>query len=334
MPKLKIERSLLAVGLIAAALTALYKALDNYTVHSLIVSPDKITVAYAYFIIGAWTVVVVTLVCAPIFGRWLDPHFKGIVLGNRAMRLNALCVGLFAAIGTFLLLWGQQYGDPAAITALTAPIMLFTGLMETFWKKTLKLRNAGLPIAVTCVGGFFAAWNESLSIGLITFGLVFLASNLFFAVGEVVEKDGVQSLDAINFMLWRFSSLALIGTVLCLLTAWPFGYVQPVVALMKESLASPWTLLVVTLNMVAVFFAMGFRLALKRDHAVSVILVVLSAQVVFSYAWTFIGDGLKPGAFGAIPDSPEVWAIRIAAVVLLICGMVMMPKPKPALSVP
>ena len=163
--------------------------------------------------------------------------------------------------------------------------------------------------------------------GYEAFGLVFVGSNLFFAVGEVVEKDGVQSLDVVNYMIWRFSSLALIGTVLCLLTAWPFGYIQPVIALMEESL-TVWTAAFVAVNMFIVFFALGLRLRLKLDHGVSLILVVLSAQVIFSYLWTFLGDAIKPGAFGDIPYSPEVWAIRVAGVGLLFLGVVMMPKPK------
>jgi len=45
----------LRLSLLAAVFTAIYKTMDNITVHNFITAPDGLTAAFAYLIVGAWT---------------------------------------------------------------------------------------------------------------------------------------------------------------------------------------------------------------------------------------------------------------------------------------
>jgi uncharacterized membrane protein len=43
--------------------------------------------------------------------------------------------------------------------------------------------------------------------------------------------------------------------------------------------------------------------------------------VLFAYPITFLGNALRPGAFGTLPESVIIWLVRIIGALLIIFGV-------------
>ena len=86
----------------------------------------------------------------------------------------------------------------------------------------------------------------------------------------------------------------------------------------------PW----ITLTMFFVFLGVGLKLVAKKKNAVSLVLVVLSLQIVLGFPITIVGSWLKPGLFGAVPTSLTVWLVRLVGAGLIILGVYILRKKK------
>ncbi|MCE9541281.1 hypothetical protein K8R03_01830 [Candidatus Kaiserbacteria bacterium] len=320
MPRETHNVKLLWLGIVAALLSAVYRVMDNYTVHNLVVGPKGVTTAFAYLVIGACTAAIVIPVLTLIFGRFLDPHFKGFVWGNRHMHWNAFISGFFAAGSTLFLLWGTQYGDPGALAALTTPTIVFTGLYEILWARTLSMRAAVLPILAATVGSFCGAWNGSFGATLTGFVLVFVVSNIIGAAGEIRETNGVKAVNAMNLMVWRFIWLAVTATATALAVSFLSGQLEALQTQIHRSL-TPASVSFIVVTFGFVFGGIGLKLVLKRDHAVSVILIVMSLQVFITSGAAWFGNWYYPGTFGDTAYPWWVWPIRLTGLILLTWGV-------------
>jgi hypothetical protein len=313
-----LRSNVLAVGLLAALCTAIFRGLDNFTVHNLITAPDKLTAAFAYLIIGGWTGVIAGTFFSLLLGRKLiDDKFRKIVFNNRQMHWSAFISGSISAGSTLFILLGNQLGDPSVIVALSTLTIVYTILYDLFtgqadWKYLF------LPSLVTITGGMMAGFSGSLSVTAIGLFYVVVVSNGLGAFSEIIEQRGIRASDSVNLFIWRFFWLALTGTILAIAVSLARGYLSLLIATIQQGMIYlPW----VITTMFFVFVAMGLKFYLKVTQAVSVVLLILSAQIILAYPITIIGDRLQPGLFGELPNL-SIWMVRIVGAILIIVGIV------------
>jgi len=313
----RLRTNVLAVGLLAAFCTAIFRGLDNFTVHNLITAPDKLTAAFAYLIIGGWTGVIAGTFFSLLLGRKLiDDKFRKIVFNNRQMHWSAFISGSISAGSTLFILLGNQLGDPSVIVALSTLTIVYTILYDLFtgqadWKYLF------LPSVVTITGGMMAGFSGSLSVTAIGLFYVVIVSNGLGAFSEIIEQRGIRVSDSVNLFIWRFFWLALTGTILGIAVSLARGYLSLLIATIQQGMIYlPW----VITTMFFVFVAMGLKFYLKGTQAVSVVLLILSAQIILAYPITIIGDQLQPGLFGELPTI-SIWMIRIVGAILIIFGI-------------
>jgi len=73
--------------------------------------------------------------------------------------------------------------------------------------------------------------------------------------------------------------------------------------------------------MLFVFLGIGMKLNAKKEGAISIVLITLSAQLILGYPITIVGNLLRPGVFGAIPLDYGIWGIRILGAALIIMAI-------------
>lgn len=306
------------IGSLAAFSTAAYRSLDNFTVHNLITAPDNLTAAFAYLIVGGWTGVISSLGFSLILGKKLiDPEFTRLTIKNPTMHYQAFISGGIAAGSTLFLLLGNQLGDPSVLIALANLTIIYTLFYDT-WKRQANLKQLLLPTTITVIGGMMTTFNGSLSITALGLFYVLIVSNGLDAVSKISQQQGVRCSDAVSFFIWRFFWLATIGTLIAIFVSVLRGYYPLLLATIKIGLTHlPW----IVLTMFFVFLGMGLQLFLQKTQAISVVLLIFSTQLFFAYPITFLGNALRPGAFGTLPENVIIWFVRIIGAALIIFGV-------------
>lgn len=322
-------RTAFSLALLSAVFSAVYKAMDNVTVHNFIVAKDGLTQAFSYLIVGGWTGVIFGLLFSLVFGKKLiDTDFNGIVFGNRTMHLQAIVAGTISAGSTLFLLWGNQFGDPSMLIALQSGTLVFTSLYD-IGSKQVKLKSLVYPALLVFLGSGLAAFGGSLSITLTGILFVLLISNLLTALSEIVEQKGARVSDAVNFFLWRLFWLALTGTVLAIVVSEMRGYSGMLRETVISAASNVYIVVFIVATMFFVFLGVGLKLAAKKVGAVSLVLIVLSAQIILGYPITLLGNWVHPGLFGSIPTDLWIWAIRLMGAILIIWAIRMLRKQDP-----
>ncbi len=320
-------RHIFYIALASSFFTSIYRTMDNISVHNLIICADSFTAASAYFVIGAWLGVLTSYLFVSFWGkRVIDQEFSSIQKPkHNKMHAYAFGVGILAALGTIFNLWGNQFGDPSSLIALSMAITLFTTLYDVF-KKHITLRRVIIPTALIFLGSITAAYNGSLRFTFMEILLVGIFSNMFYAIAELAEKNGINAGDGANFFFWRFLWLATSGTLLLTSIALIRHTQQLLFATILGSLEySPWFIL----TMFFVFIGVGLKFAAKKTGAVSIILLILSSQIIFGLLITIIGHFISPGIFGLTALTPDFLITRVIGVALLICGLLLLSRQNP-----
>ena len=314
------KNSVIIIGFLAALCTAIFRALDNYVVHNLILASDSLTAVLAYLVIGSWTGLITSIIFSISFGnKLIDPDFKGIVFNNFEMHRQAFIAGSISSGRTLFLLLGNQLGDPSVLIALASLTVLYT-LLYDIWKKQTTLAQTILPLVLMTIGAVASAFNGSIAITALGLFYVVIISNGLAACSEVIEQNGVRVSDSVNFFIWRFFWLAITGTAIAIVTSLLRGYSDLLVQTIYKSFAYlPW---VITL-MFFVFLGVGLKLYLKKTQAVSIVLLILSVQIILGYPITLLGNLFKPGIFGNIPNDINIWAIRLIGSISIVLGIVL-----------
>jgi hypothetical protein len=308
------------IGSLAALCTAIYKALDNYAVHNLILASDSLTAILAYLVIGSWTGLITGIIFSVFLGeKLIDPDFKGIIFNNFEMHRQAFVAGSISSGSTLFLLLGNQLGDPSVLIALANLTVLYT-LLYDIWKKQTTLAQTIIPLTLMTIGGMASAFNGSMAITGLGLFYIVIVSNGLAAYSEVIEQNGVRVSDSVNFFIWRFFWLAITGTSIAIFTSLARGYSDLLAQTIYKSLVYlPW----VVATMFFVFLGVGLKLYLKKTQAVSIVLLILSVQIILGYPITLIGNLIQPGVFGAIPDDTWIWSIRLIGSIFIISGIIL-----------
>lgn len=320
-------RSVFVVGILAAVFTAIYKFMDNVTVHNFIVADqDQFTAAATYLFIGGWTGCIIGLLFSLLFGRKLiDPSFTKVVFANRSMHVQAFIAGFLSAGSTLFLLWGNQKGDPSMLIALGNAVIIYTMIYD-LWVGQLTLKRVVAPILLVVFGAAMTAFNGWENMELTFFGLVYVLviSNGLTTISEIVEQKGVRASDSVNLFIWRFLWLAVTGTVIAFGVSAIRGKSELLLETIINSLAyMPW----IALTMFFVFLGIGLKLFAKKDNAVSIVLMIVSVQMVVSFPITILGDAINPAFFGKEqPTEFAVWLVRFFGAGLMIWGIAKLHK--------
>ncbi len=318
MSKTDWRNSVIVMGLLTALFTAVYKSMDNASVHNVFIAQDRLTAAFAYLIVGGWTGAILGIVLALSLGQKLiDPDFKGLVIRNKQMHITALISGGLSAVSTLFLLLGNQFGDPGALVALGSGVLVFTVAYD-LWEGNVAWQRIALPILAAIIGGSFAAFSGSLAFTLAGVLFVLVISNGITAISEIAEQKGTQASDAVSLFVWRFFWLAITGTVLAIAVSITRGYLDLLLTTIQQGLSFLWFVII---TMFFVFLGIGLKLMLKAKNAVSVVLLILSVQVALAFPITYLGDLIHSELFGPIPHDQVVWGIRISGAALLVWGI-------------
>ncbi|PIZ44735.1 hypothetical protein COY32_06065 [candidate division WWE3 bacterium CG_4_10_14_0_2_um_filter_41_14] len=332
VPKSKpLWRNPLALVLISAAITGLYKTMDNYASRNIFTTLDSnVTATFAYLVVGAWVgLLLCFFVFAPFLGKFIDPMYTGLVLKGFPFHKYAAITGVTSAGSTFFFLWGNHYADPSVVVALANLTILYTAMFEYFRRKgknkngmlrwVLLVTLGGLAVAYQGEGGAVKDWWYGLL-------LVGFASSLLDGINQVYEKYNADSgspedtnnrIDVVTFFFWRFFYLTLTSTIVTFLylvkTQDYVGFISSV-----ES-ATPMIVFVVV-TMVLVFVAISFRIKAKQDMSPTVVVAVLTVQVVIASILTLVVNSISPGLLGEVVFDPWVWATRVVGVLCIAIG--------------
>ncbi len=312
------RHEILFLTILAAVFTAVYRMMDVLTLHNYIVATDGLTAVFAYLIVGSWTGTICGVVFAYGWGkRLVDSDFNGMIFRNRKMHTSAAVAGLISSVSTLFFLWGSQLGDPGVVIALGNLIIVNTAIWD-WHRKQVSLRTIALPLALSVLGGGMAVYGGSMQAGLLAVLFIVVISNGLGTISEIVEQHGTRASDGVNFFIWRFAWLALTGTSLAFIVSITRGTLPLLIATLGQATTVlPW----IALTMLFVFMGISLKLTAKKKGAISIVLIVMSVQVILGYVFTFIGNLVQPGLFGQLPSDPVVWLVRIAGGVLIIWGI-------------
>lgn len=320
------QGGVLFLGLLVALFSAVYKSMDNIVVHNYITAEDGLTAAFSYLIVGGWTGCILGFVFSILFGkRLIDKDFNSIQWKNKKMHFQAFISGGISAGSTLFLLWGNQFGDPSTLVALSTAVIVYTVAYDVATRQT-KFRYIVVPMLGAMLGGALATFSGSLAVTATGFLFVLVISNGLAAVSEVAEQKGARASDGVNLFIWRFFWLATTGTMIAIVVSGARGYSDLLFSTVSNALNYiPF----IGLTMFFVFLGIGLKMTLKKDNAVSVILLISSAQIVLAFPITIIGEWIKPGLFGGIPTNPLVWIVRFVGAGILVWSIFQLRKTDP-----
>jgi hypothetical protein len=310
------------VSLLAAVFTAAYRMMDVIILHNYIVTDDDLTSVFAYLIVGSW----IGTICGVVFSyamgkRLIDPDFNGVIWRNGRMHRCAAISGTLTSASTLFLLLGSQLGDPGVVLALGTLIIVNTAVWD--WSRgQVTFKAIAIPSLLAVFGGMFAVYGGSWQTSLFAVLFIVVISNGLGTVSEIVEQQGARASDGVSFFIWRFVWMAITGTALAIAVCILRGKLPLLIQTIESTIGyAP----IIVLTMLFVFFGISLKLTAKKNGAISVVLIVMSAQIVLGYVITFIGNSAQPGLFGQLPSDPVVWIVRIAGG-LLITGAIFWTK--------
>jgi hypothetical protein len=314
VPSFRVRRNTLFLGLLAALFIAGYKAMDNMTVHKLILANDSLTQAFSYLFIGGWTGVVCTTIYALLFGKKIDPAFAGIVFTNRRLHLRAAVAGSMAAVATLFTLMAHQFSDPSGMVALATAVMAMTAMYDVFTGQ-VSFRAIIGPAIATLLGASLAAYSGSFAVTAKTLLYVLVIANTASLLSEIFGQKGSRVSDGVNLFLWRFIWLAGMGTIFGFVGSALRGQMDELLDTIQHSIKY---VPVIAVTMLFVFIGEAIKETLKKNNPLSVVLMITAFQVVLAFPLTLIGNQLWAGVFGDIPSEPGIWGVRMIGAGLLI----------------
>lgn len=320
----KASRGAISVALSAAFFTALNALIDNYIVHNVIISTDRITAASFYLIVGAWVYILCAVVCNKIFGKQIDADYPGFTLGTKKMHVFTVISGTAGAISTFLYLLGSQKLDPSLVLILSCFAVIYVAVFDIL-KKNIKSRIIIIPACLIILGSGLASMPNIFSnievVEVTVWGIIIFAGfcSVLNAFGDIVRKKGVGSADAVTFSFWRFIWLSVIATILLIATALIRGKFYDLLEMQKALTLPAFGWISLTMVLANLYNVLSQK-ALKLG-AVSVVLLSINSKIAMGVLLTVLINFLSPGAFGDIPKEWFVWVARSVGAILTVVGV-------------
>lgn len=318
----KVSKGVIGIALSAALFTALNAAIDNYIVHKVIVSADRLTAASFYLIVGSWVYILWVLVCNKIFGKQIDTGYPGFTFGAKRMHKFAALSGILGAISTLFYLLGNQMLDPSLILVLLSFSVVYMAVFDKL-KGNIKGKVIIMPASLIISGSALASIRHiSGGIKVTMWGIIIFAvvCSGLSALGDGTRKKGVKSADAVTFCFWRFVWLSTLGTVIAVAMALFRGKFYDLIE-MRKALTIPafgW----ISLTMILASFYNVFSQKALRFEALSVVFLFVNSKIAMGVPITALGNFLFPGVFGEISKEWLVWIVRSIGATLTLFGVV------------
>ncbi len=320
--------TLYLVLLVSVLFGAMEKIIDNYIVSS-IISADKVgndvMAALSYLVAGSVIGTPLSILFALLFGRILKPGFKRIEFKNRVMHKQAAWAGILGAFFTFFILWGNQYGDPGMVSALSSIVILIAIIID--WrKKRIKLDQAIVPGLLVLCGSLIAA-SYKIALGWQSILLVGVIAVLFRAKMEFSEQDGSIAADEVSMFVWRWiwlTGVSVVGSFIYALATGNLNMLINGIFLAKSAL--PWILLLIF----SVFVGMVMKFKAKIKTTVTEVLLILAFIPVAVFVFNLITRvSLSWFTLFRSPSSIEEWLLRVGGAILIAIGTVLYVLKKP-----
>ena len=307
----------------AAFFGSLFLANDTFVMHRIILCNDKFTAVSAYLVLGAWVGTFYTLLCGLALGKWFDKKYPGFSFGSKKMQLFAIISGTISAGSTIFCLVGNQNLDSSLVTSLSNVAILYVATYDALCKR-VAMKDVLIPIAMVLVGAFLASTTKlsgGLEVSLIGIVVLVFGRCATDATDQVVKQRGVWRSDAVTFAFWRMFWLAVSGTVIVITIAHIRGTYGQLSNLLNEVVASPIAWFFVFLTMFFVFFFQVFLHRAMQTSAVSMIAIIISAQIVFGIPLLILIDYFQPGVLGQTPNNATAWICRISGAAIIVTGI-------------
>ncbi len=330
-------RSILALCVLSGVLTAFYGVNDNYLSHTHFKSVDNvvidITTASAYLIVGGWVGVLGNFVYALLLGkRFIDPKFEQLTWRKPRMQALALLGGGVSAVATWLQLFTAQKQDPSVIAALGSLTLVFM-LVYDVLKKQVDFRKFA-PWGVAAVLGSAAVSyvGKLTAETLQAFVLVGVLACILSAINRVAKQEGTRSSDSVNFHVWRFLWLALLGTVFAVAVAMFNQTTGLLLEMVVQAIKTGWVMGLVVLTMLFVFFASSLEnvaMGPKKVGGSYVFVTTTATQLIITMVLTYLVDLAAKGVVGEVPTDPAVWGVRVVGIFVVIWSLFQLKKMEP-----
>lgn len=302
-------------GLLSAWLISAMSSAENLVVRNTIVAPDLLTTTLVYLTLYGWMIAIIGFVLALALGKRIDQEFTRRSLWNN-LSLHACIAGIMSSLGGIFVLLAQQQTDPSAIVPLFATTLLYTAEHDLRSGK-IGFSQIAMPLAATILGSALAAFNGSFVVTGTTLLLVVGFSNFCSARTDIAIQKGARRNNAVATFAWSLFWYAVVNSILAIVFLRMQLDTDAIVTTFEDSAnALPWMMLTAGVA----FLGIAIKATLLKNNAVSVVLVVLSAQVVFTHPITIFGELVQPGIFGGLPDL-SVWCVRIVGAIVLIWGI-------------
>lgn len=328
--QIKKREGLFALSILAAIFLAMGKVGDNVVQNAAFKVEDQDLVsAITFVIVGSWIGTILGFICASLFGKKIDPNFKGLSLKTKEFHKWAIISGLFGVGSTLFYLLGSLKNDPSVVNALVSIAFIYVVIYEIVMKRIKKPKSFLVPAMLVFLGSILTsliAVKDSLEVtftGLIFVGL--LAASLG-AVSEVTGKTASDAggKDPINLQAWRFLWFAVFGTPILVTFTYLTGNFPLLLNTMQEGLVKSGFGLGIALLMLVVFFGEAIKQYLKIAHnSVSKALLATLCATIFVYPIAIVGEIARPGMYGSpLPTDIKVWIGRLAGASILVLGLV------------
>lgn len=316
----------LILTLISTLFAAIFQSMDNITMHNFVKIENNFLASLCFLVYGAWNSFFVALLLTPFLGkRFIDPDYRGLSWGTKAMRRDAIFAGIFISFSTYGYIEASRIADPSIICALSVSVIIYTALIDSY-KKNIQWKKVLLPTFLAVSGGLLAAYSGQWKVTFWVFFLIVFVSNLPWSLVEFAEQRGAREIDSVNFFLWRGFFLALSCTVLAVSIALLMGELNTLIMGWEGLLRYEWW---IAATMVIVWLSVGLKITAKKVALVSSVMIIRSLEIIIAYPITLLGHSFRPNVFGELPTDRGIWLLRLLGAACIIIAIMLVPKQAP-----
>lgn len=338
------KRSAFILVVIASLSGAFVTLGDAYITNSIfnpVSEEHAIAGAMAYLtvggLIGGGVTLLLTILTARFFG---GSDYTGIKMPSPRVRRLAILSGVFAALAQGVLIYAYQNNDPTLVAILSFAGVFYLAINDVYRMKELKWGDIIIPLFIILLGATFSTLRSpDINIGSIvaslgsSFLLVFIIRNVFFAIGKALDKNAVDhkrfddSIDAWNYNMWRFGSLALFAVIVSVIFTIAMGQFGEYVELVGERFTS--AAIIVAMVMIGTFFANGYATKAIQHLSVTEANLGESLKLPFVFIIVVIADQtILSGQLGDISYHPLIVLSRLLGGAIIIYGVLMLANRK------
>ncbi|HLZ58801.1 MAG TPA: hypothetical protein VKR06_17815 [Ktedonosporobacter sp.] len=319
-----------AVLALASGIIAAFAAIiDNYVLHSLIVSPDPLISSLTYTVAGYWSAIPITLLCNRFVGHSVNMRITALTFNKQTQKWAAIAGGV-TGIATLFGFIGSKLVDPSIALPLASIYIAYLAIYDVWKLKDWKSRKQGLreiaaPVALVMLG-IASASAEPMSAGGISMAAILfivILSQGSTTVAQTAYKRGVDSTDVGTFFFWRLIWSTVIATISVIVITALTGHSRMLIAALASSFLSLFVWL--PLRMVLLYLSEVSRgRAYQAGGPTSEVAILRASQVMLAVPITLLVSNIAPQAFGYVTSDLLIWGTRFLGAALILVGIILL----------